>query len=135
MTSQLDPDIHPWLGLVSLEDLAGMRADLESGIDPEHCSHGDLVEDVVRQWRRFALDSVVPPTDWTKFDLSAELWFGFLQPGEQAECRADFATALSDNERGILFCEWRSTGAILSDPVLAERLLESSPEPPGEEEL
>jgi hypothetical protein len=129
MARLLDLANHPWVSLVAPKDLAGMRKDLASGADPEHCSHGDSVEAVVRQWRYFALDSVAAPTDWTAFSPAAELWFSFLEGAAQAECRAEFLAASSDAEREELFYAWRSTGAILSDPELSARLREPDLEP------
>lgn len=122
MTLLLDPSDHPWVSLVSPDDLADMREDLGSGSDPEHCSHGDPVEDAIRNWRYVALDSVPAPTDWEMFRLSDQLWFGFLDEENRAACRSEFAAASSDEKREHLFYGWRSTGAVLSDPVLTTRV-------------
>ena len=122
MAELLNPTDHPWVRLVAPEDLADMRKDLERGADPGHCSHGDPVDEVIAKWRYFALDGVEAPSDWVAFDLSAELWFGYLGPESTAECRRDFAAAASDADRERLFYGWRSTGAIMSDPALAASL-------------
>ena len=119
----LDQSEHPWVALVPAQDLADMREDLASGPDAGHCSHGDPHDEVIRQCRYFALDSAAPPANWSAFDFSAQLWFGYLDAGSQAACRDDFAGAASDKARERLFYEWRSTGAVMSDPVLSASLL------------
>lgn len=124
MTAHLDPVDHPWVTLLSPDELADMREDLVSGVDAGHCSHGTPIDEVVGLWSYFTLDEMQPPVDWVDYDVSVELWFTYLDKEDAAMCRAEFAAASTDEERTQLFWGWRSTGAIRSDPILTARLLE-----------